>query len=512
MDHHNKGYPPQTYPTQNYPPQGYGYGQQAPPSYDTKPDQKYNQTGSQQPLGSGPSQNMNMESSGAKYQDWWASALFVAHLIAFVVLSYFGIQFIASGGANTQPANSTSSRNSTAPTAPPFTTAEKNGLITALAVGAVVAAAMSAGYVFLMKRFGQQLIKISLMFQVALLLLSAVFMVLLGAWVFAFINLLFAGLTALFYYWSRHRIPLASLIMGTVCEITSKYPATYGTAVTTILLNLVYWIYWSIATVGVITKWQNSAGANLLWIYCVFSGYWVGQVFNNTLHVTISGVTASYYFLEGTSMMPQNPTAASAKRALTTSFGSICFGSLIIALIRTMRAMLREAIRRGSIMAVIANCILGCIESLVEYFNSYAYVHVAIYGKSFCEAAKDTWRLVKTSGISAIINDSLVGSVLSMGSFLVGLTSAAISYGIGILILRASGSADSSVATSFLVIIAFVVLMLGFMMFGVVTMVIESGTQTTFVCLAEDPGALARTKPELYNQFKQVYPQIAWRV
>jgi hypothetical protein len=47
----------------------------------------------------------------------------------------------------------------------------------------------------------------------------------------------------------------------------------------------------------------------------------------------------------------------------------------------------------------------------------------------------------------------------------------------------------------------------------VVTGIIESGTATTFVCLAEDPAALARTKPELYNQFRSVYPNIAlWSI
>lgn len=49
-------------------------------------------------------------------------------------------------------------------------------------------------------------------------------------------------------------------------------------------------------------------------------------------------------------------------------------------------------------------------------------------------------------------------------------------------------------------------------MMSIVCQVIHSAVITTFVCLAEDPAALARTKPELYGRFKQVYPQIAWRV
>jgi hypothetical protein len=44
--------------------------------------------------------------------------------------------------------------------------------------------------------------------------------------------------------------------------------------------------------------------------------------------------------------------------------------------------------------------------------------------------------------------------------------------------------------------------------FTILAGVIDSGVTTTFVCLAEDPAALARTKPELYQQIQQVYPQV----
>jgi hypothetical protein len=46
---------------------------------------------------------------------------------------------------------------------------------------------------------------------------------------------------------------------------------------------------------------------------------------------------------------------------------------------------------------------------------------VAIYGKDYCTAGKDTWRLVKSRGIDAIINDCLIGSVLAVGSLFTGV-------------------------------------------------------------------------------------------
>ena len=111
------------------------------------------------------------------------------------------------------------------------------------------------------------------------------------------------------------------------------------------------------------------------------------QVIQNTVHVTASGVFATYYFY-GTSTGGQvtvpveNPTAKSAKRALTTSFGSICFGSLIIAIIRFLKQMATNArndsARDGNvalaIFACIFACILQCIGDILNYFN-----HVSLF-------------------------------------------------------------------------------------------------------------------------------------
>jgi len=65
-------------------------------------------------------------------------------------------------------------------------------------------------------------------------------------------------------------------------------------------------------------------------------------VIKNVVHVTGAGVFASWYFLHGTVGVPPNPTLGSLKRATTTSFGSICFGSLIVAALQTLQAVCRS--------------------------------------------------------------------------------------------------------------------------------------------------------------------------
>lgn len=42
---------------------------------------------------------------------------------------------------------------------------------------------------------------------------------------------------------------------------------------------------------------------------------------------------------------------------------------MIVAAIQTLRALVRSIRGRNSILAAIADCILGCIDGLVQYFN-----------------------------------------------------------------------------------------------------------------------------------------------
>lgn len=58
-------------------------------------------------------------------------------------------------------------------------------------------------------------------------------------------------------------------------------------------------------------------------------------------------------------------------------------------------------------------------------------------------------------------------------------------------------------------LIVFLAFIIGFQMLSIIGSVIFSGAATTFVCLAEDPDALARTKPDLYNEVVRTYPGFA---
>ena len=96
--------------------------------------------------------------------------------------------------------------------------------------------------------------------------------------------------------------------------------------------------------------------------------------------------------------MPHGATRGAFRRAITYSFGSISFGSLIVALINMLRqavsiAQQSEA-QQGNTVASILFCVLGCfigiLDWAVQFINRYAFSHIALYGKAYIPAGKST--------------------------------------------------------------------------------------------------------------------------
>jgi hypothetical protein len=81
-----------------------------------------------------------------------------------------------------------------------------------------------------------------------------------------------------------------------------------------------------------------------------------------------------------------------------------------------------------------------------------------MFGKSYCESAKDTWRLIKDRGVEAIINDQLVGNVLVMGAIFIGAICALLGFGYIRLFIK--NVTDGTV----IFILALICFFLGFMM------------------------------------------------
>jgi hypothetical protein len=138
-----------------------------------------------------------------------------------------------------------------------------------------------------------------------------------------------------------------------------------------------------------------------------------------------------------------------------------------------------------------------------RFFNRYAFSHIALYGKAYIPAAKDTWTMMKDRGIDALVNDCLIGPVLTMGSTFIGYLCAFLAY----LYLEFTKPAYNAGGTYTPVVMAFSFL-IGLQVCQIFMTPIGSGVDTIFVAAAWDPQILIRDHPDIYNRMVTTYPKV----
>jgi hypothetical protein len=269
------------------------------------------------------------------------------------------------------------------------------------------------------------------------------------------------------------------------------------------------------------------------------SYYWVHQVLQNTMHVTTAGTVATWWFVpdEATSWFSQ-AQRDSLYRALTSSFGSICFGSFLVAIVQALRALeqyTRDE-RDYQFLTCIIQCILACIESFIEYINRWAYVYIGMYGFSYLEAGKNVVELFQNKGWTVVITDDLAANVLSLIALSIGLASGIVGLVLGYMSpnMFVSLGYEEAHGPAF-----FVGLLVGFLFASVILSVVGSAINTVIVCkytndsfvledldqnscltythslffkisgYAEDPAAFQANHPQLATAMREAWIQ-AW--
>ncbi|KAJ9093201.1 hypothetical protein QFC21_006518 [Naganishia friedmannii] len=198
--------------------------------------------------------------------------------------------------------------------------------------------------------------------------------------------------------------------------------------------------------------------------------------------------------------VPAKATLKAFVRAITSSLGSIALGSLIVTILELLRTIMQVVAQNERNQ--------GDVLRLVP-------------------AAKDTWNLLRKRGVDALVNDSLVGIVLTTGAYIVGLLTALFAYLylrytspaynangaytapvilFGALIGLNVGLAVSSAIVCFFSITAgdenkltYSIFLWGYQ---------DAGVSTIFVGLGEDPYILQERSPALFAEIQRVYPQV----
>lgn len=414
--------------------------------------------------------------SSRPWNDVLAAVLWLASVAVVLYLSSAGVR-------------SSSTKDGSGSSHSEFRAANQKKIIEILLVGGVLlGSALAIAWYRLMHRQAQDVIRFCMICMIVLVFVNALFAFMVGQIVLGIILLLFAGLAVLFFMYAKKRIAFTAALMVQSMDISTQYKATIVSA----FVGLAVQIAWAILVFfGVLATIQEKNFGVI--VVFVFFYFWTQQVIKNVVHVAVVHTVSCWYFLR--SHMPANPTAKGVQLALTKALGSISFGSAIVAAFETLRWLLRVAqdsgaCGRNQILFFVVDCIVGCIEGLVNFFNEYAFVQCVIYGKSFIRSAKDTWELFKTSGMNAVSVNNLSRVTVTISALLVGLI-CAIACG-----LYAYYETDLKGDYWVVALLAFI---LGYTIMMMVGTVIDSAVAAIFVCWAEEPECLAQTNPEFHD-------------
>ncbi|KAF2403353.1 DUF580-domain-containing protein [Trichodelitschia bisporula] len=446
-----------------------------------------------------------------KWNDWWAGALFLACVAGFAAVSGIAISAYDS--------HKSSNGNGIYDGSNDFGLSTNTIILFAFCLASALV--LSYAYVWVARVFPKQFIWITGILNILFGLVTAIYMLSRRYYSGGIVFLLFSIFAIICFVSWIPRIPFSALMLQTSIDVSKNYGHVYLVSFLGGLAATAFAAWYSVTLVAIYVKYEPgnnpscpnggcSSGKVIgLLVFVTFAAYWISEWLKNTVHTTISGVYGSWYFCSHN--FPRGATRGAFKRSVTYSFGSISLGSLVVAIINCLRQACSIAQQQegasGNIVGYILFCVLGCLISIldwaVQFINRYAFSHIALYGKSYFSAAKDTWKMIKDRGIDALVNECLIGPVLTMGATFVGFATAFLAYLYLVFTDPAYNKGDKYTP----VVVAFAFL-IGLQICQIFTTPISSGIDTIFVASAWDPEVLMRDHPDLYARMVSVYPHV----
>jgi hypothetical protein len=420
-----------------------------------------------------------------KFNDVPFAVAFVAHLgvMAYFLVAYSGIE----GGQERQQYNYT-------------------GIVYFVCICGAFALALASVALGFMMKFSQELVKAALFFSVSLSLAVGIIGALSGQVLMAVMGFISFAVGCCYAYFVRSRIPFAAANLNTALSAVKANMGLSVVAYFFLAVALCWSIWWSVAAGGAL----NGVGSGIIFLFLV-SYYWTHQVIQNTVHVTVAGVVGTWWFVPDEASSFWSPAIKdSFSRATTHSFGSICFGSLLVALIQALRH-LQHILRENedfNILVCLIECLLACVQSIIEYLNSWAYTYVGLYGYSYLDAGRNVITLFQHKGWSSIISDDLAENVLFMMSIGIGLLTGLVGLIISTLdknIFADIGLDEGDVGSASF----FVGFLVGFILTSILMSVVGSAVKTCIVCFAESPAEFEANHPQLSQEMRAAWRE-AW--
>lgn len=288
------------------------------------------------------------------------------------------------------------------------------------------------------------------------------------------IVLLFSIGTGIYACWIPRRASFSGHIFAKSLQPVHKFPGVNGPAYIMMGIGFIWISLWCFAVIGALEFYYPPLTIFLL----VVSLMWTAEVMRNVANLTVSRVISLYY-LRGMQCNIQ----FSFQRAASINLGSACLGSLLVPTIEALRIIARGLnLLEGEdeFLFSCAHCCLRVMESIFRYGNSWAFVHIAAYGKGFVSASQSTWGLFNTKGMEELVDSDITSSIC----FLTGVSS-------GALCLIFAASWTFSEQPHYTMTVSLVAFFVGYLMTRIGMALPQACVACFYVCYAdaENPNA-----------------------
>ena len=355
------------------PPQGYGQ-----PNYSNgyqQPPPTYGQNFSAPPTEEKQSFDATFKIQKPKWNDLWAGILLILTFLGFVAVSGLTIhsyaKFKGFSGKGINDARNDFSLNT-------------NTLVL-FAFVLVVAFVFSWAYFLSARAFTKFFIWLTGILNIVFAVATAVYYLYRHLWGAGIVFAIFAIFAIICFISWIPRIPFSVIMMQTCMDVARHHGHIFLVSFVGGLVSVAFAAWFSVTLVAVYVAYEPGSGSSTnpacgtngsgtgscssgkvigLLVFVTFAGYWISEWIKNTMHTTIAGVYGSWYFCAGKpGGMPSGATRGAFRRSITYSFGSISFGSLIVALINMLRQACsiaqRQEASEGNPIAAIMFCVLG---------------------------------------------------------------------------------------------------------------------------------------------------------
>ena len=234
-----------------------------------------------------------------------------------------------------------------------------------------------------------------------------------AAWISSPYFLIFGGLILLYVVvtavFKCKKIAFSACVMNASALILREYPTIF-------VFNLIMFVVQSainyVFSTGALLAWADGYSYGL-YVYIVFSYYFITGTLSYVTYNICAGVAASWYFLHGSEYEIPHPILYSTKNAIGPNFGPCSLAGILESVSKVFE-FLEEQGKASPCCCCMAcfkcccNCMLCMFKCIVGAITKYSLIYCAMFGVPAKEGVKRWAKTKKIKMVKQVVNSTII--------------------------------------------------------------------------------------------------------